>query len=74
MTIRAVKLPQSYPARVLWWEILRRRPFGGVAPKRVRLTGVSGLWRLHGEMEAFYVGPDRQRHTSGLTFSNLVNS
>ncbi len=37
------------------------RSFGTVAPTR-------GRWK------AFYVGPDRQRHTAGLTFSNQVRA
>ncbi len=37
------------------------RTFGTVAPTR-------GRW------QAFYVGPDRHRHTAGLTFSNQVRA
>jgi hypothetical protein len=37
------------------------RTFGTVAPTR-------GRWK------AFYVGPDRHRHTAGLTFSNQVRA
>ena len=37
------------------------RSFGTVSPTR-------GRWK------AFYVGPDRHRHTAGLTFSNQVRA
>jgi len=59
----------------LWGETPRSRPGGGVAPKRVRRTGVLGLRRQPaGDGKHSTWRPDRHPHTAGLTFSNQVRA